>query len=101
MSLHRISDLVTGLIEHNWDPEIPAAIVERSSCPDQRVTRTKLKHLVEAVEEIGSRPPGLLVVGYACEVLKQNTDPSQKWVVEEGYNTGCDNHVNDLLKCIN
>lgn len=96
MSLHRINDLVEGLINNSWDPEIPAAIVERSSCPDQRVTRTKLKYLNEAIEAIGSRPPGLLVVGYACEVLKQH---NEKWIVEEGYDDGS-NSVNDILKSL-
>jgi uroporphyrin-III C-methyltransferase len=35
-----------------------------------------------AVEEEGSRPPGLLVIGNACGVLRQF---NQKWVVEEGF----------------
>lgn len=34
------------------------------------------------MEEEGSRPPGLLVVGQACEVLEKTP---QKWVVEEGF----------------
>ena len=35
-----------------------------------------------AVEEEGSRPPGLLVAGEACRVLWSGT---QRWVVEEGF----------------
>lgn len=97
MSLHRIQDLVPALVAKGWDPKCPAAIVERSSCPDQRITRTKLEYLVEAVEEIGSRPPGLLVVGRACEAL---TGPiEEKWRVEEGYDGG-DQGVVSFLKGI-
>ena len=39
--------------------------------------------MTAAVEEEGSRPPGLLVLGHACEVLK--TAAGQKWIVEEGF----------------
>ncbi|KAH3674214.1 hypothetical protein WICMUC_003456 [Wickerhamomyces mucosus] len=99
MSLHRISDLTNALLENNYDPELPATIVERSSCPDQRVTRTKLKYLIEAVEEIGSRPPGLLILGYACNVLNKPLD-NQKWIVEEGYDDGNDN-VSEIIAHIN
>ena len=62
----------------------PCAVVERASCPDQRVIRTTLRHVAEAIEEEGSLPPGLLVVGRACEVLS----PSEKgraWKVENGF----------------
>jgi uroporphyrin-III C-methyltransferase len=42
-----------------------------------------LEHVVAAVEEAGSRPPGLLVVGHCCDVLKGSG--GSKWVVEEGF----------------
>ena len=51
------------------DENLPVAIVERASCPDQRVIRTTLSKVGDAVEACGSRPPGLLVTGYACEVI--------------------------------
>lgn len=97
MSLHRLSSLVdslTGTVpkevspDHEanltpWPIETPCAVIERASCPDQRVIRSTLQHVVSAVEEEGSRPPGLLVVGWSCEVLK-NTGGG-KWVVEDGF----------------
>jgi uroporphyrin-III C-methyltransferase len=60
----------------------PCAVIERASCSDQRVVRTTLEFVCAAIEEEGSRPPGLLVVGWACEVLFKN---NQKWVVEDGF----------------
>ena len=48
--------------------------------------RSTLEYVCAAVEEEGSRPPGLLIVGKACEVLRKTP---QKWVVEEGF-TGFD-----------
>lgn len=89
MALHRVDTLVKVLLEKSWDPEVLVAIVERASCPDQRVTRTKLKYLTSVVEEIGSRPPGLLVIGNATGVLlpeKSVTfNESHKYDIDEGY----------------
>lgn len=62
----------------------PCAVIERASCPDQRVIRTTLEFVASAIEEEGSRPPGLLVVGKACEVLCK-PEKGRKWLVEEGY----------------
>ncbi|KAF4509863.1 hypothetical protein G6O67_001801 [Ophiocordyceps sinensis] len=107
MALHRIAGLVAeltarlapetpGLDRHAdesralWPPETPCAVVERASCPDQRVIRTTLAHVAHAVDAEGSRPPGLLVVGHACEVLhppgrRDGQGPRGPWTVEEGF----------------
>lgn len=53
-----------------WPLHTPCAIVERASSPDQRVLRSSLRHIVRAYrDDAGSRPPGLLILGRACEVL--------------------------------
>lgn len=112
MALHRLSSLVASLIgphgsdaatsssvfHHDgqgdsanspekqqsriWPRHTPCAVIERASCPDQRVIRTSLEYVCAAVEEEGSRPPGLLVVGDCCRVLH---NVQQRWVVEEGF----------------
>ncbi|KAI7653657.1 siroheme synthase [Hortaea werneckii] len=85
MALHRLKELVPSLTEHKSSPypkETPCAVIERASCPDQRVIRTTLEYVNTAVEEEGSRPPGLLVVGAVCDVLEKKP---QKWVVEDGF----------------
>ncbi|KAI0008318.1 uroporphyrin-III C-methyltransferase [Xylariaceae sp. FL0662B] len=110
MALHRISGLVEELTIHLeteatvpkeegqengdqvnvharrtlWPRNTPCAVVERASCPDQRVIRTTLDRVVEAVEQEGSRPPGLLVVGRACEFLNK-LEKRHAWDVEEGF----------------
>ncbi|KAJ5555106.1 hypothetical protein N7461_003576 [Penicillium sp. DV-2018c] len=94
MALHRISALVESLTTFPaedtdsqsrtlWPKETPCAIVERASCPDQRVIRSTLEHVCLAFEEAGSRPPGLLVVGASCHVL--HNPNGQRWVIEEGF----------------
>ncbi|KAK5656363.1 hypothetical protein OQA88_4743 [Cercophora sp. LCS_1] len=93
MALHRIGGLVAELTGHVegeekgrglWPVETPCAVVERASCPDQRVIRTTLRHVAEAIEQEGSRPPGLLVVGRACEAL-YTPEKGRSWIVEEGF----------------
>lgn len=84
MALHRIVELIPHLIgKKDWPADLPVAIVERASCPDQRVIRTTLAKAASAVEALGSRPPGLFIAGYACKVLTGASDDD--WVVEEGH----------------
>jgi len=66
-----------------WPVTTPCAIVERASCRDQRVIRSTLRYICAAVEELGSQPPGLLVVGESCGAL-QTLEKREKWKVEEG-----------------
>lgn len=80
MALHRIESMVEILVSAGWDPDVPCASIERASCPDQRVVRTTLRHIADALNAVGSRPPGLLVVGQVCHVLFKG---SEKWTVEE------------------
>lgn len=60
----------------------PWQFVERASCPDQRVIRTTLSKVGDAVEACGSRPPGLLVTGYACDDICKNSG-------SESFDLGC------------
>lgn len=99
MALHRLESLIKNLTEQVdvdgqdnqtirkralWPSSTPCAVIERASCPDQRVIRSTLEHVCQAVEEEGSRPPGLLVVGHACEVLHKPGE-GKRWSVEEGF----------------
>lgn len=92
MALHRLADLVESLATTPpkegssrtlWPKTTPCAVVERASCPDQRIIRTTLEHVCQAVECEGSRPPGLLIVGASCHVL--HSPEGQKWIVEDGF----------------
>ncbi|KPM41987.1 hypothetical protein AK830_g4598 [Neonectria ditissima] len=76
-----VSPLLTRTL---WPRNTPCAVIERASCPDQRVIRTTLEHVAEAIEAEGSRPPGLLVVGRACEFLHAR-EKGRAWLVEEGF----------------
>ncbi|KAI9858763.1 MAG: hypothetical protein M1824_004183 [Vezdaea acicularis] len=95
MALHRLEALVLSLTVPEkgeegddggarklWPVDTPCTVVERASCPDQRVIRATLATVCAAVEEEGARPPGLLVLGRACEALVPLK--GKPWVVEEG-----------------
>lgn len=78
---------VSARPEHSrrlWPLDTPCAVIERASCPDQRVIRTTLRFVAEAIEQEGSRPPGLLVVGKACEAL-YTPEKGRSWTVEDGF----------------
>jgi uroporphyrin-III C-methyltransferase len=121
MALHRITGLVEDLTTHGpeiasataedstkevdksrklWPLSTPCAVIERASCPDQRVIRTTLESVAAAIEVEGSRPPGLLVLGAACEALHK-PNASKKWITEEGFkgldNFGTDATLNEAL----
>ena len=96
MALHRIEELVGSLIGVGWSEDVPCAVVERASCRDQRVIRTQIKDVVRAVESEGSRPPGLLVVGWACLVLHKEVQHG--WIVEEGLNGTFWSRGHDILE---
>jgi len=78
MSITRIHELLAHLIaphSHRRDGlhypgDLPVAIVERASLPDQRVIYSTLTDIREAMESIREhRPPGLIVVGWAVMAL--------------------------------
>ncbi|KEF57905.1 uroporphyrin-III C-methyltransferase/precorrin-2 dehydrogenase/sirohydrochlorin ferrochelatase [Exophiala aquamarina CBS 119918] len=113
MALHRLESLVSSLTvipgetggrpegRAVWPADTPCTVIERASCPDQRVIRSTLQHVCQAVEDEGSRPPGLLVVGHSCEVLHQ-LSKNERWSVEEGFRgleaTGSTSSELNLLK---
>lgn len=83
MGLHRVEMLVDNLVnDKQWDDETAVCVVERAACEDQRVTRTKLKNLVEVVKIIGSRPPGVIVMGPAVNALVP--DNGELYTIKEG-----------------
>ncbi|CAI4211260.1 unnamed protein product [Parascedosporium putredinis] len=109
MALHRISGLVQELTTHApeteaaaaaaaegvdgspaklsgralWPRDTPCAVIERASCADQRIIRTTLGFVAQAIEE-EEQTPGLLVVGKACEALF-TLEKGRCWVTQEGF----------------
>ncbi|KAJ4287025.1 uroporphyrin-III C-methyltransferase [Kalmusia sp. IMI 367209] len=83
MALNRLPDLVRSLGLKNYPENLPCAVLERASCPDQRVIKSSLRYICAAIKEVGSRPPGLFVVGNICDILHGQV--GAPWTVEEGF----------------
>ncbi|KAG0677791.1 hypothetical protein C6P40_005481 [Pichia californica] len=98
MSIKRIVDILPILInEKQWPSNLPVAIVERASCGDERVIRTRLGNLADVCNKIESRPPGLIVTGWACDVYTKLNDNEEFRIIETG--VSLDDNV-DLEKIV-
>ncbi|KAK9717841.1 uroporphyrin-III C-methyltransferase [Basidiobolus ranarum] len=74
MAIHRLPMIVEDLKKHDYPTDCPVAIVERASCPDQRVLRGTIGTICEIVERVGTTPPGTLIVGQAVNALAKSQD---------------------------
>ncbi len=67
MGIKNAPKIQAGLVAHGMDPATPAAIIEKGTTPEQKVTITTLGELAVTIEENLVKPPALLIVG---EVIK-------------------------------
>ncbi|GAA5862902.1 hypothetical protein JCM8547_003615 [Rhodosporidiobolus lusitaniae] len=78
MGVARLSSLVVSLMEHPtspYPPYLPIALVERAGAPDQRVVLSTVEALAGVLETLPPhRPPGMIVVGWACMCLDGEGD---------------------------
>ncbi|MCS7100130.1 MAG: uroporphyrinogen-III C-methyltransferase, partial [Burkholderiaceae bacterium] len=55
--------LCEQLIAHGLPADMPAAVVQQATVPQQRVVTATLKDLAARTAEAGLRPPTLVIVG--------------------------------------
>lgn len=63
MGLLGLRELCEQLIAHGMPPDMPAAVVQQATLPQQRVVTGTLADLAERVEAARLRPPTLVIVG--------------------------------------
>jgi uroporphyrin-III C-methyltransferase / precorrin-2 dehydrogenase / sirohydrochlorin ferrochelatase len=63
MGLLGLKQLCDRLIEHGMPTDMPAAVVQQATLPQQRVITGTLADLAERVEGSGLKPPTLVIVG--------------------------------------
>jgi len=63
MGLLGLKQLCERLVEHGMPTDMPAAVVQQATLPQQRVITGTLADLAERVEGSGLRPPTLVIVG--------------------------------------
>jgi uroporphyrin-III C-methyltransferase/precorrin-2 dehydrogenase/sirohydrochlorin ferrochelatase len=61
MGVGALTLICEGLVAHGMPASMPAALVERATLPEQRVTAGRLETLPALAR--GAKPPALLVVG--------------------------------------
>jgi uroporphyrin-III C-methyltransferase/precorrin-2 dehydrogenase/sirohydrochlorin ferrochelatase len=61
MGVGSLAQICEGLIAHGMPGSMPAALIERATLPEQRVTASTLETLPALAR--GARPPALLIVG--------------------------------------
>ncbi|KAI8916382.1 tetrapyrrole methylase [Gorgonomyces haynaldii] len=66
MVMKRIREIVDLLVEKGYPKDVPCAILERSTWPEQRTIHTTL----QALPEQSPAAPALLVIGDVCTVLQ-------------------------------
>lgn len=65
MGVSHASALHAALTAAGMPGDMPVAIVERASTPDERIITTHLQSLVDCVRECGVRSPAMLLIGRA------------------------------------
>ncbi|KAJ8605179.1 hypothetical protein CTAYLR_000382 [Chrysophaeum taylorii] len=73
MAVGRIRHVATTLVAKSFPPDCPALVVERASCPDQRVLLGDLSDIADLVDLNGIKPPSTMVFGNAVKVLYADT----------------------------
>jgi len=74
MGVTRLPDYTDALIVAGMSPDMPVALVERASWPDQQVATGKLETIVEARDEMGIEPPAVTVIGDVAATREQVID---------------------------
>lgn len=73
MSVAAAGKLADGLMSAGMNPDMPAAVIENGTRPNQRKVITTVEKMAEAVRENGIKSPAILMVGKVCS-LSENFD---------------------------
>lgn len=63
MGVKRLAATTTELIAAGHNPHTPAAVIERGTLPDQRVTIATLSTIADAAAAVGASAPAVTVIG--------------------------------------
>lgn len=69
LSITRIRQIVTELLEGGYTPETPVAVVYRATWPDQKIIRSTLATLVPDVKQARISRQALILVGWALATV--------------------------------
>lgn len=68
MGLGNLSVIVKGLLEQGKEKELPAAVVQNGTLPEQKIVRGTLGNIEEKVKEAGIESPAIIVAGQVASL---------------------------------
>ena len=71
MSVSSLPKICQGLLDAGMEPEMPAAVVERGTLPQQRKVVSTLEHLAQDVERAKIKSPAIIIVGKVCSLSER------------------------------
>ncbi|WP_321323471.1 siroheme synthase CysG [Thiomicrorhabdus sp.] len=71
MGIKNAPKIQEGLLKYGMNPDTPAAIIEKGTTPEQKVTITSLDKLSQTIDENHIKPPSLLVIGDVIKVRER------------------------------
>jgi precorrin-4/cobalt-precorrin-4 C11-methyltransferase len=70
--------VVKELVDAGWSQDTPVAVVYKASWPDQKIVRTTLEHLDEAMRTNGIRKQAMILAGWALDANIHDKDYRSK-----------------------
>ena len=71
MSVSTVGQIAAGLMDAGMDPNMPSAVVERGTLPQQRTFTASLRDLQETVQKNHVTSPAVIIVGKVCSLSDQ------------------------------
>ena len=68
MSVSTVGQIAEGLITAGMDPQMPAAVVEKGTLPQQRTFTAALCDLAQTVKDNNVKSPAVILVGKVCSL---------------------------------
>ncbi len=86
LSIGMIDDVVSELLEGEYEPQTPVAVVEKASWPDQQIVRGNLDNIAAKIKEKGINKTAIIVVG---DVLADGVPPVLSKLYDSSFSHAC------------
>lgn len=71
MGVHGLGEIAQGLFGHGMAPDMPAAIIERGTLPDQRVLISTVGAMAATAQDAELKTPAMLIIGEVVQLHKK------------------------------
>eukprot|EP00128_Syssomonas_multiformis_P000655 Colp12_sorted_trinity150504_noHs@15907 len=70
MAVERLPKICDTLISMGYPAELPAAVIEKATCPDQRTVQGTVANIAALVEAENIQPPATVIIGNSVVTLR-------------------------------